>query len=170
MVLTIILDPCKHTIVELRHHCYEFGIAMVLFRTCQNQEAPPSQGTKRRRDVKTSNYKNKTVHLNNLDQLVPLRENDSSSLFANKLYRYNSYQFIYHFVKLMLSTQGKNFNRGHFKLFFLFFPENWLQHFMQIVWRQSAICMNVKSCFLGKNKKKCHQFVICWICLESGKS
>ena len=22
---TIILDPCKHTIVELPHHCYEFG-------------------------------------------------------------------------------------------------------------------------------------------------
>ena len=23
--LAIILDPCKHTIVELTHHCYEFG-------------------------------------------------------------------------------------------------------------------------------------------------
>ena len=34
---------------------------------------------------------------------------------------------------LMLSTLGKIFSRWHFEIFFLFFPENRIQHLMQIV-------------------------------------
>ena len=54
---------------------------------------------------------------------------------------------------LTLSMLGKIFSRWHTEIFFLFFPENRFWHFMQIVsiWRQFA--WNVKSSFLGENKK-----------------
>ena len=44
-------------------------------------------------------------------------------------------------------------------ILFLFFPENRIWHFMQIVRRQFA--WNVKSCFLGKIRK-IFQNVCCW--------
>ena len=52
------------------------------------------------------------------------------------------------------STLGKIFSRWHFEIFFLFFPENRIWHFMQTVskWRQFA--WNVKSCFWGKKRRK----------------
>ena len=42
------------------------------------------------------------------------------------LYRYSC-------TMLTLSMLGKNFSRQHFEIFYLFFPENRLWHFMQIV-------------------------------------
>ena len=36
-------------------------------------------------------------------------------------------------LALTLSTLGKIFSRRHFEIFFLFFPENRIWHFMQIV-------------------------------------
>ena len=43
--------------------------------------------------------------------------------------------------------------------FFLFFPENWIWQFMQIV----SCAWSVKSCFFWKNKKKkIFQNIICW--------
>ena len=46
---------------------------------------------------------------------------------------------------------GNIFSRRHFEIFFLFFSENRLWHFMQIV--QETICMKCQSLFSGKNKK-----------------
>ena len=60
-------------------------------------------------------------------------------------------------ASLMLNTLGKNFSRQHFFLLlfsFLFFQKK--KHWRQFAW-------NVKSCFLGKNKKKRHQYVACLI-------
>ena len=39
------------------------------------------------------------------------------------------------------------------EILFLFFSENMIWNYMQTV-SFEEICMNVKSCFLGKNKKK----------------
>ena len=36
-------------------------------------------------------------------------------------------------IFLMLSTLGKIFSRLHIEIFFFFFPENRIRHFMQIV-------------------------------------
>ena len=55
---------------------------------------------------------------------------------------------------LMLSMRGKNFSRQHFKIFFLFFPENRLKTFHV-------------NYLLRKNKKKYHKFFVCQICSES---
>ena len=38
-----------------------------------------------------------------------------------------------HFKNLMLSILGKNFSRQYIEIFFLAFPENRFQHFIQLV-------------------------------------
>ena len=48
---------------------------------------------------------------------------------------------------LTLCMLGKNFSRQHFETVFLFFLENRIWHFTQIVF-----CMSVRSYFLGKKK------------------
>ena len=48
---------------------------------------------------------------------------------------------------LKLSTLGKIFSRGHIEIVFLFFPENTIWHYMQIV------CMKCRILFSRKNKK-----------------
>ena len=59
-------------------------------------------------------------------------------------------------LELRLSTLGKTFSRQRIEIFFyFFFPENRFD----ISCKLSRICMNVKSCFLGKIRKY-HQFVI----------
>ena len=46
---------------------------------------------------------------------------------------------------------GKSFSRRHIEIVFLYFQENRIWHFMQIVsWRQFA--WNVKACFLKERK------------------
>ena len=49
------------------------------------------------------------------------------------MYTLLSARFISYFLDLTLSTLGKIFSRRHFEIFFLFFPENRIWHFMQIV-------------------------------------
>ena len=39
---------------------------------------------------------------------------------------------------------------------------------MQIV-SLETICIKCQNLFSGENKKKCHQFVVCWISQESGE-
>ena len=53
---------------------------------------------------------------------------------------------------LTLSMLCKNFSRQHFEIFFLFFQENSLRHFIQIIFSET-VCMNCQSLFSGKNKK-----------------
>ena len=59
---------------------------------------------------------------------------------------------------LMLSILSKNFNRQHFEIFFLFFPENRLQHFMQIVSLGDNLHEILRPIFCEKPEKKsiCH--------------
>ena len=64
---------------------------------------------------------------------------------------------------LKLSTLGEIFGRRHL---FLFFPENKIWHFMQIVSSGNNLHEMSNPVFLEKNKKKCHQCVICWISPE----
>ena len=54
-----------------------------------------------------------------------------------------------------------------FEIIFFFFPENRLWHCMWIV--SLGICMKCWSLLSGKKKETFHQFVICWICPQSGK-
>ena len=67
-------------------------------------------------------------------------------------------------ASLMLNTLGKNFSRQHFFFIIIFiFPKKPVLTFHAncLQWRPFA--WNVKSCFLGKNKKKRHQYVACLI-------
>ena len=63
--------------------------------------------------------------------------------------------FIFHYCRskciLTLSTLGKIFSRRHFDIFFLFFPENRIWHFMQ----RDSFCIKCKILFFFflKNKK-----------------
>ena len=70
---------------------------------------------------------------------------------------------------LTLSTLGIIFSRRHIEIFSLIFPRKQdLTFYVNCLqWRQFA--WTVKSCFLGKIRKKYHQFVICWISPESSK-
>ena len=56
---------------------------------------------------------------------------------------------------LTFSTLGKKFSRQYFKVFFLFFPENKLWHFMQIVDNLHEMS---KPFFLGKKYEKLNLF------------
>ena len=51
---------------------------------------------------------------------------------------------------LTITTLWANSADDKLMIFFLFFPENMIQHFMQIV----PICMKCQSLFSGENKKK----------------
>ena len=53
--------------------------------------------------------------------------------------------------KLTLSIMGKHYSR-HFGIFLLFFPENRLCHFMQIVSLGDNLYEMPKPSFLGKKK------------------
>ena len=68
---------------------------------------------------------------------------------------------------LTLSTLGTIFSRRHIEIhcIFLILPREHYLHFMQIV----STAWNVKSCFLGNEKKKKRkriQSVVCWISPE----
>ena len=63
---------------------------------------------------------------------------------------------------------NKNFSRQHIEIFFLFYPENRLWHFMQIVSQGDNLHEMSKPIFWEKEGKH-HQCVVCSICLDSGK-
>ena len=58
------------------------------------------------------------------------------------------------YLSLTLSTRGKNFSRQHFEVFFLFFPESKIQHFMQIVSIGDNLHEMSNPVFCGQLKKK----------------
>ena len=66
----------------------------------------------------------------------------------------------------MICMLGKSFSKQRFRYFVLFFPENRLWLFMQIVSLGDNL-HEISKPVLGKNKKTI-VFVICWICPESG--
>ena len=53
-------------------------------------------------------------------------------------------------IFLTFSTLGKKFSRLHFEIFFLFFPENRIWHFMQIVSIEENLHKMSKSFFSRK--------------------
>ena len=59
---------------------------------------------------------------------------------------------------LTLTTLGKIFSRWYFEIVVIYFPENRNWNFMQ-----TKVCIKCQILFSGKNKKKYHQFVVCWI-------
>ena len=67
---------------------------------------------------------------------------------------------------LMLCMMGKHFSRLYLETLHLFFSENSLWHFLQIV--AATIFMKCQSLFAGKYKKKIHQFVVCQNSLDNG--
>ena len=75
----------------------------------------------------------------------------------------------WYFPPLVLSTLDKIFSRQHFEIFFLIFFQktNLTFHANCLQWRQFA--WNVKSCLLGKIRKKIYQFGVCWISSEYDK-
>ena len=72
-------------------------------------------------------------------------------------------------LHLMLSTLGKIFSRQHFEIFFLFFSENRIRHFLQIVSNGDNLHAMSLPVFWGKIRKNITQFAVCWIIPESGK-
>ena len=67
---------------------------------------------------------------------------------------------------LTLSTLDKIFSRRHIEIIFLFFPENQIWQFMQVV----SIGDNLHEMSNPVFWEKYHQFVVSWISPESGKS
>ena len=63
---------------------------------------------------------------------------------------------------LTLSMLDNISSRWHFEIFFLFFPENKIWQFMQIVSFYEVL--ETKFLKKKKKKKKYNQFVVCWIC------
>ena len=62
-------------------------------------------------------------------------------------------------TSLRLSTLGKIFSRRHFEMFFLFFPENRIRHFMQTVSNGDNLHEMSNPIFgikLGKKLSTCH--------------
>ena len=53
---------------------------------------------------------------------------------------------------------GQNFSRRHFEIFFLFFLENKIWHFVHIVFMTCQILFTRR-----KIRKIYHQFVVCWM-------
>ena len=106
--------------------------------------------------------------------LIPVQDKTPGSLNKTHL---DLFGFL--FYPLTPSTPGKIFNRRHNEIFFLFFPENKIWHFIQIIsrkqawtfhsnclyWRQFA--RNVK--FYCLVKIRYYQFVFCWINPERDK-
>ena len=69
---------------------------------------------------------------------------------------------------LILGTLGKIFSKWHTEIFFLFFQENGVWHFMELFLLET-ICLNCQILFSRKNEKKYNHVVVCWISSESGK-
>ena len=66
-------------------------------------------------------------------------------------------------------TWGKIFSRQHFEIFFLFFPENKIWHFIQIVPNRDNLYEMSNPVSWEKYKEKISQIAVCWISQESDK-
>ena len=62
---------------------------------------------------------------------------------------------VYVSLSLMLGMLGKIFNQRHFDLSFLFFPENRIRHYMQIVSAGDNLHRMSNSIFSENKKKYC---------------
>ena len=71
-------------------------------------------------------------------------------------------------VICLVSTLGKIFSRKHTEIYFLFFPDHKIWHFMQIVSNIGDNLHKMSNAIFWEKWEKYHQFVICWISPESG--
>ena len=72
------------------------------------------------------------------------------------------------YFALTLSVLGEKFTNDILK-YFSYFSQKTGFDFSCTLSPQETMCMKCQSLFSGKNKKKYHQFVVCWISPESGK-
>ena len=69
-----------------------------------------------------------------------------------------------------LARWVKYFNRRHIEIFFFFFSsENRFDVWGKLSSMDGDNMHEMSNPVYGKNKKKCYQFVVCWICQESSK-
>ena len=90
---------------------------------------------------------------------------------------------IWHFMPVVsiqdnLHEMYRMFSWWHFEVFFLCYPENWCRLFIHIIstglhfpckLSSVEICVKCQTCFTGENKKRGHEFAICWVSPESDK-